>query len=91
MMERITEEEKELIETLEVLEEDILFIEDVLEEAKELKKSLIIEKELVYFSGGIIILKFIYKENSIDDLGNKIEGEEYTIFQLCDRYTKENQ
>lgn len=89
-MERITEEEKILIETLEVLQEDFLFIEETLEEVDKVKKSLSTQKELLYFSGNIIIFKFIYKDSIIQDNGVKIEGKEYTIFQVYDRDTEKS-
>jgi len=84
-MERIIQEEKWIIETLEVSEEDILFIDETLQEAKEVKKSLSTEKEVVYFSNSIIILEFIYKDNILQENGSKIEGDEYTILQVYDR------
>lgn len=89
-MERITEEEKILVETLEVFEEDFLFIEETLVEVDKVKKSLSTQKELLYFSGNIIIFKFIYKDNIIQDNGVKIEGDEYTIFQVYDRETEKS-
>lgn len=89
-MERMIEEEKRIMETLEVFEEDFLFIEETLEEIEEVKKSLSTEKQLLYFSGNIIILKFIYKDNIIQDNGVKIEGNKYTIFQVYDRETKKS-
>lgn len=87
---QITEEEKEVMLYLEVLEEDAIFIKETLGEVEEIKKSVKIEKDLLYFSDKIIVLKFIYKESIVQDNGTVLDGDEYPIFQVYDRDTKKN-
>jgi len=89
-MQGLTEEEKEFMLYLEVLEEDAIFIEGTLREVEEIKKSVKTEKELLYFSDKTIILQFIYKESIVQDNGTVLNGDEYPIFQVYDRDTKKN-
>lgn len=89
-MQGLTEEEKEVMMYLDDLEEDAIFIEETLGEVEEIKKSLKIEKNLVYFSDKTIILKFVYKEGIVQNNGIILDGDEYPIFQVHDRDTKKN-
>lgn len=90
-MERITtEEELEIANYLEVLDEDILNVEKSIEESDKVKQSLKFVKELEYFSDSIIIVRFVYKEDSIKDGNKEVEGDEYTIYQVYNRDVKKS-